>query len=432
MMFLSGFIIVAVVSSGMVLPAVSQFFIPDLKHGTNDFAAAWIVHKHRLVQTKAILEQVTNMAGASFAVVRNPCQGCMTYMTYDYLNFMVEHLSSMTNQLAVYSKGLLHEKLNLLQFQVYDIRKSAKHSPNPRSRVMKSTLAVLVYSSIPFSSKQHVSLQRKLRKYYIQLTFWSVYYYFRNVIIYVGSVDDYHEIESLQLPLESLILLPDVPKNVTNETVALPKMAILSVIEGIDSNRPLFDSFSYVYFSEGDQILHLRMPSKLFQQINQNNGSVAIAPHRFQVSLLLHLKFSNQISDFLYQTLPLVNDFPPRLQSKFHVHSSYRLPSAQLINVKDSFKYRGSCCDGGRYEIAMPCMRQEGYKSVLWWYQCTDYGLKNISTWMKFGRFGFTFPLTTVHRRFCHYSSQQSDCPIYRTEGQFLSWPTTIYLNSSF
>jgi hypothetical protein len=431
MMFLSGFIIVAVVSSSIVIPAVSQFFVPDLKYGTNDFAAAWIVHKNRLVQTKAVLKQVTNMAGASFAVVRNPCQGCKTYMTYDYLDFMVEHLSSMTNQLAVYSKDLLNEKLNLLQFQVYEIRKSA---PNPRSRSMKSTLAVLVYSSIPFSSKQHVALQRKLRKYYIQLTFWSVYNYFRNVIIYVGSVNDYHEIESLQLPLESLIFIPDVPKNAKNETVALPKLAVLSVIEGINSKSSFFKSFSYIYFSEGDQILHLRMPSRLFQQINRNNGSVAMIPHRFQVSLsFISTLFSVLISDSIpYQTLPIVTDFPPHLQSKFHVHSSYRLPSAHLINVKDSNKYHGSCCDGGRYEIAMPCMRQEGYKSVLWWYQCTDYGLKNISTWMKFGRFGFTFPLTTVHRRFCHYSSQQSDCPTYSSAGQFLSWPNTIYLNSSF
>ncbi len=100
--------------------------------------------------------------------------------------------------------------------------------------------------------------------------------------------------------------------------------------------------------------------------------------------------------------MPLVQDLPTSLHDIFEPDSAFRINDVKLI-IEDLFHPRGSCCENGRYEVAS-C---EG-----WWYQCKQWGLRNISPWFKFGNYGFTFPAATEHRGRCIYSPQKHLCDL--------------------
>lgn len=102
------------------------------------------------------------------------------------------------------------------------------------------------------------------------------------------------------------------------------------------------------------------------------------------------------------QTMPLVQDLPQHLHNVFEPDSSFRNENVNLI-IEDLYNPRGSCCDAGRYEVA-PCYG--------WWYQCKDWGIRDMSPWFKFGNFGFTFPPATEHREKCKYSSTKRICDL--------------------
>jgi hypothetical protein len=46
------------------------------------------------------------------------------------------------------------------------------------------------------------------------------------------------------------------------------------------------------------------------------------------------------------------------------------------------------------------------------WYNCQDWGLINMTNWIKFGVFGVTMALTTEHLGRCKYHPVQITCPI--------------------
>lgn len=105
----------------------------------------------------------------------------------------------------------------------------------------------------------------------------------------------------------------------------------------------------------------------------------------------------------LLQTLPLAQDFDPSLRQFFPDKHALNIHNAS-IRVEHSLEARGSCCDAGRYIIA-PCKNG-------WWYQCEDWGLQNMSPWMKFGDSGFTFVPSSAHKGKCQYSGNRRTCPI--------------------
>ncbi len=82
-----------------------------------------------------------------------------------------------------------------------------------------------------------------------------------------------------------------------------------------------------------------------------------------------------------------------------------KLPSNTQIVTEKLTRMVGSCCDSGRNEYA-PC---GGH----WWYGCPDFGLANITTWVKVGKNGYTFPTSTEHKGVCEYSKKRlCDLPI--------------------
>ncbi len=62
----------------------------------------------------------------------------------------------------------------------------------------------------------------------------------------------------------------------------------------------------------------------------------------------------------------------------------------------------GSCCDNGR-------MALEDCGGIPWYY-CPTHGLKNHTTWVRFGPHGMTMPLSTEHKGVCSYSRVRVLC----------------------
>jgi hypothetical protein len=318
--FLVSSILLVFVPFDLVAVDASEFFQPDISRATNDFAAAWLVHKKRLALAADALTTVTNMAGASFAVVRpsaKTCARCETLMSYDYLDFSVEHLSSTTNQLALYSPLLVQEVIERMHKHISHLKKLFKERNSlPFGRKAQSsldqTMAAIVYSSNPFSSDHLLALQRQSRKLFLQLTFWTIRYYLKKIVIFVGSSVDYEEVVSLRLPDVTVQLVLGVPRNARNQTVLLPSMALLSLVQSMNSSGLVasrspssfygddydeeatlatssidWRQVSYVLFTEGDQLVHFRNIPQLFALIDRSEGYAALVPHRFQVSPLL-------------------------------------------------------------------------------------------------------------------------------------------------
>ena len=73
-----------------------------------------------------------------------------------------------------------------------------------------------------------------------------------------------------------------VPLDPKNRTILLPRLSLEYSLQQLNTN-PQWQVFKYVYYSEGDQILHFRSAHEFFNVIDQSGGSFAIVPHRMQV-----------------------------------------------------------------------------------------------------------------------------------------------------
>lgn len=278
----------------------SLLFEPDRVNATNDFSAAWLTTKERLFLAANNLQSVTNMAGATFAIIRHACTDCQSLMTYDYLDFMVEHLSSTTNQLAIFSKELLLIKLQTTKKLLHQYKRTYKERKfNNYSIHVNQTLPIIIYSSQSFSTSYHIPLQMKFRQLFIQLSIYSILFHFPRCLVYVATQDDYDFLKRLRYLPSSVhvILLNDTPSNSNNQTVLLPSRALLhfiqllryhdsddsddkdsSKVEGINLKDVL-----YLFYTEGDQILHGRDFSSLYNSFESADSKVVIIPHRMQV-----------------------------------------------------------------------------------------------------------------------------------------------------
>lgn len=76
------------------------------------------------------------------------------------------------------------------------------------------------------------------------------------------------------------------------------------------------------------------------------------------------------------------------------------IPDVEIIE-EDPFDPQGSCCEDGYYKVE---------KCKGWWYQCPEWGLKDMQPWLTFGPNGFTTPPTTEHALRCVYSKEKKLC----------------------
>ena len=231
---------------------------------------------------------------------------CTRVHTRDYLDFCVEHLSSFSNMIGVAhnieeQKPMLDWTSSQLQETVQKLTsltnstRSHIHTTTPSSRI-SHTLCVIPYSdaianaaSLPPHSRD---MHRTLRRLTFLATFHSIYKHFPHIAIYVASERDKLIIEKMALPVIAVVdmssTLQQVPQNLyfKNRPVSqlLPKYTLLDVADKVAIGGE-WGHFSYVYYSEGDQILHMRKTRLLLSVLDASNGTVVMVPHRMQVEM---------------------------------------------------------------------------------------------------------------------------------------------------
>lgn len=268
----------------------SGVYRPDITQSACDFSAAWLLSKERLLIAEGPLKKAENMAGATFAVVRHKTD--KTYssiVTRDYFDFFVEHLSSTSNQIPHSNLAVMAEQTNKLnrtaELLQHDFFKQQKSDVR-----LDQTLAILVFSSMAFSVPKEIRQHSDIRVAYFTSTFYSVYRYFGNVCIFVGNERDRQILIDAHIPAWDITVI-DVPLDARNYTTALPRDTILHIIERFKDPTKYrrLSKVRYVYFSEGDQILHMRHIKELYNLIDESKGKFVIVPHRMNVSMVYSL-----------------------------------------------------------------------------------------------------------------------------------------------
>jgi hypothetical protein len=188
---------------------------------------------------------------------------------------MIEHLSSTTNQLPDHQ--VLFEVLTKKMKRTVNILK--EKAPQVDDSRLNKTISIMVYSSSAVSAVG--SFQTEIRQYFFEAAFWSIHRYFPHIAIAVGTSRDLKLLQELKLPIFKIYSLVDEMEKIQNPHL-LPKQALLSLVNSLKSEKH-FSGFEYVYYSEGDEVLHMRNEVENFNAIDNSFGNLIVVPHRMQV-----------------------------------------------------------------------------------------------------------------------------------------------------
>lgn len=382
------FFIVIVTAKNNFALTFSGFYVPNSTYNQEYYGASWLMSLERFLLSVDSIKNITTLEGATIAMMTASCQNCSYLVTRDFFDFMNEHLSSSANSLA--NKVFFPFLKNRLEVKIERFKSEhskKKYLPNSASN---KTVVLVPFSALSAKYNRHkrnsnsftTVHQHQLRLLFIQCTFWAMYKHFPYIMIGVFSKQDVIILESLRLPVWSII---NLSKHYSfKETRLVPKHTLLVAHDMLIFNKIWRRiGFKYVLFNEGDQILHIRRLSQLLNRIDSSQGAVALIPHRMQ-------------------TIQLPKDLPLDLQSSTNPILRESLSEVRLI-TQDSIAATGSCCDHGRF-VFRECGTQ-------WWWNCAQWGLVNYSNWIKFGKFGFTMPLGTEHQARCTFSEMEITCP---------------------
>jgi len=101
----------------------------------------------------------------------------------------------------------------------------------------------------------------------------------------------------------------------------------------------------------------------------------------------------------------LPSDAPYLKKQKFFVLIiRERMLDNVTLHIENAEIAQGSCCDDGRF-VFPKC-------KVGFWHYCIDWGLRNYTTWLKYGDSGMTFFTGSAHQAKCSYSAQRRVCPV--------------------
>jgi hypothetical protein len=275
----------------------SGFYHPDIHTTSEDYAGAWLLSKNRLLMANESISRILNLEGATFHVVRIGCHSCASFLTRDYFDFLVEHQSSTTNQAPAESEVsdvILKKMSKRVSGMVRKMRK--RHYLNVDVRA-DSTVAIMVFSTNSASAaNENDNFQSQVRRYFFEATFWSVYLNFRRIVIFTGSAVDAEILKNLQLPVWATVDLMQVLTEAEKQKwdgkgvmpaptkQHLPKFSLLHTTMSLVRNSS-WSWVKYVYYTEGDLILHMRHSPKLFDLIDRSEGHFLAIPHRMQARL---------------------------------------------------------------------------------------------------------------------------------------------------
>lgn len=269
----------------------SGVFTPNTLQSSEDFAASFLCYVNRFLYSEEDIKKSEGIAGVTFAVIRKNCPNCATFATRDYFDFFVEHLSPYTNYIPFDRSDMTEivrqkAEQRAILFRNHTLFDSEKLD----FFYLNRTLGIIPFSTKAFSKTEDLSSQAHIRQHFFEITFWSVYRYFPNIAV-ITSDEDMPMLKQLNLPIFQTIVIPNPPTSEENKTISLPRLGIDKIIQQFRARNTLYNPFKFIFYTEGDQIVHIRNIEKLYDLIIGSRRAFVAVPHRFQVNSTRHINY---------------------------------------------------------------------------------------------------------------------------------------------
>ena len=295
-----------------------------------EYAGAFFISKSRFLAAVQGIQRARFPEAIIFNTIklRNSCDFCENFLTRDYFDFSVEHLSSTTNVLNAIALSE-PERLDIFQLISDHLERHVHFLRNQKVKNggSSTTLAVVAFSDSEanFNTSNmegsHTAALRKIRHNFFKATIYGVWRHFSKIIVYVSKSKDKELILSWSLPLLEVIDISDVLAKVPKKDYfrgrgvdqMLPKYALLDTARnlgkmdhgGTTQLGKLWNTFTSIFYTEGDQILHLRKLKYFYRLFEASEGQFLFLPHRLQVlvkvvSVRICLFLNNYFAYFLF------------------------------------------------------------------------------------------------------------------------------------
>lgn len=267
----------------------SGFYNPDLQYNYEVYGAAWLIPRSTFLSKSERIKGMFLLEQSSLWILLendDVQEAHNVVLTRDFLDYFVEHLSSTTN--------IIRPNSQLERFHLRNIIKKTtvlkRHALNWRANEIrpfsKDTIAIIAFSTNrAFSqgrkenSPDRVKATQDLRYAFFEATFWSIYRYISNIAVAISGYDELSRLRAAKLPTFHVFVIP----NATQPSWQLPKQSLLYLANMLKTNIS-WGHFKYVYFTECDQILHMRGQGPLHQLLDSTNDAFMTVPHRMQVN----------------------------------------------------------------------------------------------------------------------------------------------------
>jgi hypothetical protein len=224
--------------------------------------------------------KISNLEGATYSLLTRNRPAVL--MSRDYMDYFVEHLSSLTNQLPDTSSD---------QFLMRELGHKVSHykkwltSHNPfSSPFANDTIAVMPFSLHTYRHGEYP----KMRKLFFELTYLSVYANFPKIVV---AVPDEHHLDvllnRLNLPFQPFHIIKCYAENGTEtHDYDLMKCMLLQLRDTLETARKWSKSIGvrHVFFTECDQVLHMRAAREIHDTMAASTADFVMVPHRMNVS----------------------------------------------------------------------------------------------------------------------------------------------------
>lgn len=335
------------------------------------YSAAYLIHKEHLIEQKTDYNLTwVNCEMGSFIMMNGRAdprknRTGSVIQTLDVMDFSVIHLSAYERLLLRWQKSspeVKEDRNNLDPVHIsaeilkkyyltlhpevsYQLPKTPLVATTPEE-VSKQLLKPTNKSPLPLDHDAHLRTvvvmpflgsdmgagHSKLanRQAYLAACFWSFFAQYPHVVAMVKSVKDRDYIlHQSNLPFWDVVLLEGLPKS-----ASLPVATVQTTKARIMNGT--WSQFEFMFFTESDQILMMRIPDDIYAYLDLNRRHLMI-PHRlmaYPVSVLKYFhKRTVDVSDFPSSTEASSTSTttvmtPPRIEdgvltSTFHPRSPY-------------------------------------------------------------------------------------------------------------
>jgi|MDSY01.1.fsa_nt_gb hypothetical protein len=363
----------------------------DVQTGCPTYAASFLTSKRQLltrfVNGSKLTDPETNMESASYWTFG--IKGVSAVWTsVDALDFSVEHISMYERVLKSTSmtpsplrNAILAQYDMRLQVLERDHRLSCSEGPRARAwrrsrtsgerSLAERTVAVMPFYAVGAGSG-HSIRTTKLR--YLNITVHSIRCHFASVVIAVShKLDRKYVLEESGLPIYDVIFHTDLPK---------PSSTGIYTIRRIQDRLladPRWAKFKYIFYTEADQILHLRAsPELVFLPLMEAAVNDRANLRDFKVSASPGKSRRNNkvvpavVVPHRFHSVPMSDDFR-KVDAKhnrtdvFEVLSTSQRP---LIRIEQMAKQKGGEeIDTNAYEWYFPDIKKPTIRRELELYQ---------------------------------------------------------------